>query len=205
MTEVANFLFATEVQTSRPETSPAATPARNALTVSPYKRLKELKERAKLTEESYRRQMMSHHRVQRCLEEVTRKSLLKRVEFLKIYGNKKAKYQGREMVESSKREAEMLERKSMEMVKRRKLENELQLILVKNEEEDHALQLALMARREKEVPPPLRSSSRNAGRSRCSGSRPPTATTRSGRGTPSSSSARRTSRPRSPCAPARTT
>jgi hypothetical protein len=205
MTEVANFLFATEVQTCRPETCPAPTPARSSLTVSPYKRLKELKERAKLAEQSFRTQMMSHHRVQRSFEEVTRKSLLKRVEFLKIYGNKKAKYQGRELVDCSKREAEVLERKSMEMVKRRKLENELQLILVKNEEEDHALQIAMLARREKEVLPPPCSCCRNAGKSHSRGNRLRTATTTSRRATRSSSSARRTSKLPSPCAPARTT
>jgi len=43
----------------------------------------------------------------------------------------------------------MLERKSIDMTKRRKLENELQLILMRNEEDDRAMKMQMLNRKEK--------------------------------------------------------
>lgn len=40
------------------------------------------------------------------LEKINHQSLIKRIEFLKIYGNKKAKFQGQELLESKKHERE---------------------------------------------------------------------------------------------------
>lgn len=80
-------------------------------------------------------QVAARHRAQKSLEDATRKSLMKRVEFLKIYGNKKSKYQHRELLELQRREEEKAERESIEIVKRRKLERELHHLLLQNEEE----------------------------------------------------------------------
>lgn len=93
--------------------------------------------------------MAARHRAQKSLEDATRKSLMKRVEFLKIYGNKKSKYQHRELLELQRREEEKAERESMEMVKRRKLERELHHLLLQNEEEEHVYRLQSKNKQEK--------------------------------------------------------
>lgn len=85
--------------------------------------------------------MVSHQRVKKALEQITKKSLIRRIEFLKIYGNKKSKYQHRELLEMRRRDEEHFERKSMDLVKRRKLENELHQVLLQNEEEEHICKL----------------------------------------------------------------
>jgi hypothetical protein len=82
-----------------------------------------IKEKVRLASQSLHDQVTTHHRARRSLEEVTRKSLIKRIEFLKVYGNKKSKYQHRELLETKRREDEHVERHSVDLVRRRKLEN----------------------------------------------------------------------------------
>jgi hypothetical protein len=62
--------------------------------VSPYLHLKTIRDRAKSLQREYLDERMRHHAVKKSLETVTHKSLIKRTEFLKVYGNKKAKFQG---------------------------------------------------------------------------------------------------------------
>jgi hypothetical protein len=81
-----------------------------------------MKDKARKAEKALLEEVVSHHKVQKSLEEVTKKSFFKRIEFLTIYGNKKSKYQHRELLEEKRRDDE---RKSTDMVKRRKLTNEV--------------------------------------------------------------------------------
>jgi hypothetical protein len=111
-----------------------------------------MKDKARKAEKTLLEEVVSHHKVQKSLEEVTKKSLVKRIEFLKIYGNKKSKYQHRELLEEKRRDDERFERKSMDMVKRRKLENELHHILLQNEEEEHVYHLQSQNKQHREVP-----------------------------------------------------
>ena len=43
----------------------------------------------------FKEEIMRHHKVKRSLDQVNHKSLIKRLEFLKIYSNKKAMYHER--------------------------------------------------------------------------------------------------------------
>lgn len=84
-------------------------------------------------EKTYKDEMKIRHKVQRSLEHINRQSLLKRDQFLKIYENKKAKYQLKQLLEAKKKTSAIVHRNTANMVKQKKLENELQLILTKNE------------------------------------------------------------------------
>ena len=144
--------FATEV-TPRPATSylEAKGEAESERKLSVGARVRAMKERARQAEQLFNREKVRHHIVQRSFDKTARNSLMKRVDFMKAYANKKAKLQHKELLEGRKAEGERILRVSVEAVKRRKLEEELHHILLQNEEEEHIEQLQSQHRQRKDV------------------------------------------------------
>ena len=98
-------------------------------------RLRALKAKARQAEELFKREKVRHHQAARSLEKTSRNSLLRRVEFMKAYSNKKAKIRHRDLLHEHQVMSERSNRTCSERVKRRKLEQELHHVLLQNEEE----------------------------------------------------------------------
>ena len=126
-------VFSTEVRDYRPNTTNK--PARQLQDDhTPYCQLKLVKDKAKSMQKEYLLQKIHHDKVKKKLEEINHKSAIKRMEFLKVYCNKKAKFHNRQLLENTRQERQKFQRKSLDLVKRRKLQYELQQILVQNED-----------------------------------------------------------------------
>lgn len=90
-------------------------------------------------------------RIQQRLAATTRQAVMHRVQFLKVYGNKKAKYEEQQMEEQRRSEVQQVQVRSQERTRRRRLQLELQQALALNEQEEQVGRLQSQRRQRREV------------------------------------------------------
>lgn len=134
MDEVHNYSFPTEFEslsgqlTQQKGTAKVVSPEDD----SQHRRLKQAKMHMKAMSKVYHKEQSEKHRLQRSLDKVTRKSTQQRMDFLRMYSCKKNRCELKEMLEQKRKDDEWMTKQSAETTKRKKLENELHSILVKN-------------------------------------------------------------------------
>ena len=126
-------LFQTEIIPNRPSTTDQPPRGRSQ---SALYRLKGAKEQAKILDENYKRALSNLTKTQNSISKINRETQRMRVDFLKLYENKKMKLTNRQKVQNHQLETKQNLVRLSRQAKQRRLIDQLQLAATKNEEQD---------------------------------------------------------------------